>query len=488
MNFALDFFGLPVATRANVIIPLLIGPPGDAAAIADGTIANAKLANVATATFKGRTTSGSGAPEDLTATQATALLNPATSSLKGLMAAADFSKLAGITSTKQTEWDTAYTQTRQWGGGATGLDATTGRASLGGTTIGSAVFTLANPGAITFPRFNADNTVTALSASDFRTAIGAGTSSTTGTVTTVSITTANGVSGSVVNANTTPAITITLGAITPTSVAATGNVTGANLSGTNTGDQTISLTGDLTGSGTGSFAVTLATVNSNTGSFGGATQVGTFTVNAKGLVTAASNVTVTPAASSITGGAALTRTNDTNVTITLGGSPGASLLAATSLTVGWSGTLAVARGGTGGGDAATARTNLGLSSIPVLLPVVAASNLAAGSTFYFGPLGPQTTNTLAPWSIAGKTGTITGFQISTGAFPGSDQTYTYTIFKNGSATAITGTITGGASNTISVTGGSVSVSGYDNFQLQLVTSAGAAATLHAGNVVLSLDI
>jgi len=38
-----------------------------------------------------------------------------------------------------------------------------------------------------------------------------------------------------------------LGNITPTSVAASGTVTGSNLSGTNTGDQTITLTGDVTG-------------------------------------------------------------------------------------------------------------------------------------------------------------------------------------------------------------------------------------------------
>jgi hypothetical protein len=37
-----------------------------------------------------------------------------------------------------------------------------------------------------------------------------------------------------------------------------GNVTASNLSGTNTGDQTITLTGAVTGSGTGSFATTLA--------------------------------------------------------------------------------------------------------------------------------------------------------------------------------------------------------------------------------------
>ena len=43
---------------------------------------------------------------------------------------------------------------------------------------------------------------------------------------------------------------------------------------------------------------------------------------------------------------ALTKTDDTNVTLTLGGAPTTSLLAATSLTLGWAGTLGVARGGT----------------------------------------------------------------------------------------------------------------------------------------------
>lgn len=54
--------------------------------------------------------------------------------------------------------------------------------------------------------------------------------------------------------------------------------------------------------------------------------------------------------------AALTRTNDTNVTLTLGGSPSSALLAATSLALGWTGTLAPSRGGTGTG----AQTNNGI--------------------------------------------------------------------------------------------------------------------------------
>ncbi len=66
--------------------------------------------------------------------------------------------------------------------------------SLGATTIGGNIFTLTNPSAVTFPQFNADNTVSALDAATFRAAIGAGTSSSTGTVTSVSGTgTVNGI-------------------------------------------------------------------------------------------------------------------------------------------------------------------------------------------------------------------------------------------------------------------------------------------------------
>lgn len=45
--------------------------------------------------------------------------------------------------------------------------------------------------------------------------------------------------------------------------------------------------------------------------------------------------------------AALTKLDDTNVTLTLGGTPTTALLSAASLTLGWTGQLAVTRGGTG---------------------------------------------------------------------------------------------------------------------------------------------
>lgn len=54
-------------------------------------------------------------------------------------------------------------------------DAVAGRTTLGATTVGTNLFTLANPSAVRFIRVNADNTVTARSDSDFRTDIGLGT-------------------------------------------------------------------------------------------------------------------------------------------------------------------------------------------------------------------------------------------------------------------------------------------------------------------------
>jgi hypothetical protein len=111
-----------------------------------------------------------------------------------------------------SNWNTAYTDRLKWDGGSTGLTASTGRTSLGATTVGSNLFTLTNPSAVTFPRFNADNTVSALDASTFRTAIGAGTSSTTGTVTSVAAltlgTTGTDLTSTVATGTTTPVITL----------------------------------------------------------------------------------------------------------------------------------------------------------------------------------------------------------------------------------------------------------------------------------------
>jgi hypothetical protein len=99
-----------------------------------------------------------------------------------------------------SNWNTAFTDRLKWDGGSTDLVASTGRTSLGGTTIGQSMFTLTNPSAITFPRFNADNTVSALTAANFRSAIGAG------TVTT--LTAAAGTPISITNNTTTPELSM----------------------------------------------------------------------------------------------------------------------------------------------------------------------------------------------------------------------------------------------------------------------------------------
>ena len=99
-----------------------------------------------------------------------------------------------------SNWNTAFSDRLKWDGGNTGLVAATGRTSLGGTTIGQSMFTLTNPSAITFPRFNADNTITARSAANFRSDIGAG------SVTTVTVAASTPLS--IQNNTTTPEISM----------------------------------------------------------------------------------------------------------------------------------------------------------------------------------------------------------------------------------------------------------------------------------------
>jgi len=109
------------------------------------------------------------------------------------------------------------------------------RTDLGGTTIGQSMFILTNPSAITFPRFNANNTVTALDAASFRTAIGAGTGNGNGTVTSVTgslpISSSGGITPNITIAN---ASTTASGVVTTSTQSMAGNKT---------------FTGDLTTSG-----------------------------------------------------------------------------------------------------------------------------------------------------------------------------------------------------------------------------------------------
>jgi len=106
--------------------------------------------------------------------------------------------------------------------GGTGSSSASGaRTNLGATTLGGNLFTITNPSAVTFPRFNADNTVSALNAADFRTAIGAGSGG--GTVTSVTASAPLASSGGA-----TPNITLS-GAL-PIANGGTGNINGIAVS------------------------------------------------------------------------------------------------------------------------------------------------------------------------------------------------------------------------------------------------------------------
>jgi hypothetical protein len=131
---------------------------------------------------------------------------------------------------------------------------------------------------------------------------------------------------------------------TVTSVDVSGGVTGLTFSG-----------GPITLSGTITMGGTLSVANGGSGAT-------TLTGYLKGNGTSPFTASATIPASDISSAGALTRVNDTNVTLTLGGSPTTALLAATSITVGWSGELAVSRGGTGASTASDARTNLGAAA------------------------------------------------------------------------------------------------------------------------------
>ena len=141
--------------------------------------------------------------------------------------------------------------------------------------------------------------------------------------------------------------------------------------------------------------------------------------------------------------AALTKTDDTNVTLTLGGTPATALLQATSLTLGWTGTLSGTRGGTG--------VNNGASTITL------GGSLVTSGAFVSTFTMTNTTNVTFPTS-----GTLaTTSQIPTGAALTKTDDTNVTLTLGGSPTTAlvnAASITAGWTGQLAVTRGGTGLS------------------------------
>lgn len=140
-----------------------------------------------------------------------------------------------------------------------------------------------------------------------------------------------------------------------------------------------------------------------------------------------------PFTSFVPPGQALTRTDDTNVTITLTGTPATALLQAVNMTVGWTGQLAYTRGGTEASTQVGARNNI--FPTPTRAGDIAYWNGTAWVTLPGNNSGTnvlqQNSSGVPSWAAPG-TGTVTSAVIAAGT--GISVSGTCTITTTGTCT------------------------------------------------------
>jgi hypothetical protein len=180
--------------------------------------------------------------------------------------------------------------------------------------------------------------------------------------------------------------------------------------------------------------------------------------------------------------AALTEVNDTNVTMTLGGTPTTALLQAVSMTLGWTGQLSLGRGGT---NANLTASNGGIFYSTATAGAILAGTATANQVLVSGSNSAPSWSTATFPVSAGATGTIlrsngTGWVASTATF--ADTYAINTILYASSSNGVAGlATTNKASLSTNATGVPTWLALTDG-QLVIGSTAGApaAATLTAG--------
>ncbi len=242
----------------------------------------------------------------------------------------------------------------------------------------------------------------------------------------------------------------------------------------------VAMSGDATIANNG--AITLANTSVTPASY----TLSNITVDSKGRITSASNTTPQ----------ALTKTDDTNVTLTLGGTPSTALLQASSITVGWTGTLSGARGGTG--IANTGRTITIGGNFTTTDAVTIGETTTTGQLYFTSTANNLTglAKTNSAVLVSNSTGTpswsstMTNGQVIIGSTGATPVAATLTAGSGISITPGAGTIT------ITATGGGGGAPGGLNTQLQYnnagsfggistLTTDGTNITLASGNFTAS---
>lgn len=199
-------------------------------------------------------------------------------------------------------------------------------------------------------------------------------------------------------------------------------------------------------------------------------------------VNSAAPVWATIAGSDITG-AALTKVDDTNVTLTLGGNDSTCLLRAASLTLGWTGQLGLTRGGTAA--SLTADDGGIVYSTAAALAILAATN-TAGRMLQSGANAAPSWSTPTYPSSSGTAGKILRSDGTNNVYTTSTFADTYgasqLLYSNGANTVAGLTTANSAGLVTSSTGVPAWTSSMTNGQIIIGSTGGtpAPATLTAG--------